>query len=155
MTNFETARRFAGISGVELAARLEVSPQQVNNWARGLRTPGRSTVDTIAAALDVDAAWLLGVAQILPVIDPLQGEVYSCPIIRTEALPGYGALYIVWLEPLQDWMPVVQGAGLQFTLADWQSAYRPKRADEIGEYHWMDARGTDAVMLDGLPRALA
>lgn len=155
MTNFETARRFAGISGVELAARLNVSPQQVNNWARGLRTPSRSTVDTIAEALGVDAAWLLGVAQSLPVVDPLNGTVYSCPIMHTEELPDYGALYIVWAEALQDWLPVVQGNGIQFTPTDWQSAYRPRSAEEIDEYSWMDAHGTDAIMLDGLPRVFA
>lgn len=152
MTNFEIARRFSGMTSAALAEALGVSPQQVTNWATGLRTPSRNSVERIAGEMSVDAAWLLGVAQALPVLDAVGGRVYQCPIMRSERLEGYGVFYVVWLEELGNWLPVIQANGVQFTPRDWDSGYNPKRADQIGEGGWIDHRGREAVMIDGLPR---
>lgn len=43
--------------------------------------------------------------------------------------------------------------GVQFTQSDWQGE-QCGEADDIAEYHWLDAHGNAAVMLEGLPRML-
>ena len=154
MTNFEIARRFTGMSAVDLARVLDVSPQQLNSWIQGTRVPSRTNVDGIASKMGVDAAWLLGVSQALPVLDYQAGTVYDCPIIHSETLDGYGAFYVVWLSENAAWLPVIQGNGVQFTPWDWESAYNPRSAEEIGETKWVDHRGQETIMLDGLPRVM-
>lgn len=153
MTNFEIAKNFCGLSAVALAERLGVSPQQLNGWIKGQRTPSRTGVDQIAAAMGVDPAWLLGVPQRLPLADPLTGDVYSCPIIRSEEIPGYGTLYHVHLSETGDIVPVILSAGMQLTPTDWQTLTVRSAAD-IGECAWTGPGGCDAVMLDGLPRII-
>ena len=153
MTNFEIARRYTGLNGVALARLLGVSPQQLNGWLKGDRVPSRTSVEGIAAKMGVDAAWLLGVAQRLPVVDPDAGAVYSCGIVRTEILEGYGALYHVYLDETGDVVPVILSGGIQLTPRDWQ-ALRVRRAEDIAGERWQDARGAEAVMLDGLPRVI-
>ena len=151
MTNFETAKAFAGLSAVELAGRLGVSPQQLNGWIKGTRVPNRNNVEFIARAMDVDPAWLLGVPQRLALIDPLTGAAYSCPILRSEDIDGYGVLYHVVLEESGDVVPVILSGGVQLTPTDWQTL-TVHRAEEIGECAWMGPGGRDTVMVDGLPR---
>lgn len=153
MTNFEIAKAFTGLSAVALAERLGVSPQQLNGWIKGQRTPSRTSVDSIAKAMDVDPAWLLGVPQRLPLMDPLQGDVCDCPIIRSEEIKNYGILYHVYLDASGDVVPVILSAGLQLTPIDWQTL-TVRTADDIPQARWMDAQGRDAVMLDNLPRVL-
>lgn len=154
MNYFEIARRFAGLTGLQLAELLEVSPQQITNWGKGLRTPSRSNAVEIAGKLDVEPAWLLGVPDRLAVADPLEGgTVYSYPILRAEDIAGYGILYHVYNVETGDIVPVILGGGVQFTPTDWQTL-GVRRASEIAEAAWMDARGADAVMVDGLPRTL-
>lgn len=153
MTNFEIAKNFAGVSAVELARRLEVSPQQLNAWLAGTRTPSRTNVEEIARRMDVDAAWLLGVPQRLTLTVPLTGDVYGCPILRSEDIPGYGMLYHVYLEETGDIVPVILSAGLQLTPTDWTSL-TVRSAEDIPECAWMGPGGRDAVMVDGLPRLM-
>lgn len=153
MTHFEIARRFTGLSGVELAGKLGVSPQQLQGWVSGTRTPSRTNVETIAAQMDVDAAWLLGVPQRLSVIDPLIGEAYTGGIMRTEEIDGYGMLYHVYLAQTGDIVPVILSAGVQFTPRDW-TAQNVRSLDDVAGERWLDHRGADAVMLAGLPRIL-
>ena len=151
MTHIEIARRFAGISAAQLADRLGVSPQQMSNWTTGLRTPTRKNAAAMAEALDVDAAWLLDVEQRLAVID--RQDVYHCGIIRTEDIPGYGALYHVYLSQTGDIVPVILAGGVQMTPTDWQTLTVRSAAD-IPNTRWMDTHHRDAVMLDNLPRIL-
>lgn len=154
MTNLEIARRFAGMTGKDLAAAVGVSPQQMTNWMTGIRTPGRAAAEKLAEVLDVDAEWVLGLGQKLALADPLEGKVFECGIIRTEHIDGYGALYHVWLEETGDVVPVILGGGVQLTPWDWQ-ALTVRSAEDIAGERWMDARGHEAIMLDGLPRAFA
>lgn len=154
MTNFEIAKSFAGLPAAALAQRLGVSPQQLNGWLKGDRTPSRTNVDHIARTMDVDPAWLLGVPQQLPLIDPLHGDVYACAILRTEEIPEYGILYHVYLAETEDIVPVILSAGIQLTPIDWTSL-TVRSAEDIPDARWMGPGGRDAVMLDGLPRVIA
>ena len=153
MTNFEIARQYTGMSAAELARQLSVSPQQLNAWLSGARVPSRTNVESIARAMDVDAAWLLGVPQSLPLIDPLTGESCGCPILRSEEIAGYGALYHVYLAESGDIVPVILSTGLQLTPTDWTSL-TVRTAADIGECAWMGPGGRGAVMLSGLPRLI-
>lgn len=153
MTNFEIACRFAGVSGRELAERLGVTPQYISQLATGKRSPGPNNVWLLARALDVDAAWLLGAAQALPLADPLEGTVYTCPVIRSEEIPDYGVLYHVYLDQTGDIVPVILSGGVQLTPTDW-TALAVRCAADIGGCAWMGPGGRDAVMLDGLPRVM-
>ena len=153
MTNFEIAKNFTGLTAVALAQRLGVSPQQLNGWLNGSRVPSRTSVDRLAATIDVDPAWLLGVGQQLAVMDPQTGDIYACGIVRTESIPGYGALYHVYMDETGDIIPVILAGGAQLTPADWQTLTIRSAAD-IPTVSWRDARNVDAVMLDDLPRVL-
>lgn len=153
MTNFEIARQYTGLTAADLARQLSVSPQQLNAWLSGARVPSRTNVDAIARAMDVDAAWLLGVPQSMPLIDPLTGESWVCPILRSESIEGYGTLYHVYLAESGDIVPVILSTGLQLTPTDW-TALTVRTAADIGECAWMGPGGRDAVMLDGLPRLI-
>jgi hypothetical protein len=44
--------------------------------------------------------------------------------------------------------------GVIFTPWDWQGQ-QPKSPDEIEEYKWVDDKGNEAIMLNGLPRKLS
>ena len=161
MTNFDIARRFTGLSAADLARKLDVSPQQLNGWLSGQRVPSRTNISGIAAAMDVSPAWLLGVPENLTLHDPLEPADYTAPILRAEAIEGYGMLYHVYLEETGDVVPVILSDGLQFTPTDWTAAQSIRCAADIAVeaadpagVRWMDWRGHDAIMLDGLPRVL-
>lgn len=154
MTNFEIARQFTGLNAVELAELLKVSPQHLNAWLKELRTPNRNNVAGIAEKMDVDPAWLLGVPQTLPVVDPLTGKQYLCGILRSEAIDGYGMLYHVYMDETGTIVPVIVSGGTQLTTTDWETADIPRRAGEIKDFAWMGPGGQGAVMLDGLPRII-
>ena len=153
MTNFEIAARFAGLNGKELAERLGVSTQYISQLMTGKRSLGPNNVQLLATTLDVDPAWLLGVPQTLPLIDPLTGDVFSAGIIRTEHIADYGTLYHVHLRETGDIVPVILSAGIQLTPTDW-TALTVRRVADIAECTWMGPGGRDAVMLDGLPRVI-
>lgn len=154
MTNYiAIARRLRGLTAVELAARLGVSKQQVSNWEHGVRLPSRESAEELARALDVSAAWIMGLSMALPVSADLE-TIYSCPIIREEVIPEYGTLYHVYLDETGDIVPVILSAGVQFVPRDWQTLYTHSAA-EIPETDWQTAGGVPAIMLDGLPRVFA
>lgn len=50
-----TARKKAGMTQAELAARLNVPFQSVSQWERDIRNPKKETLDRIAKALDISA----------------------------------------------------------------------------------------------------
>lgn len=155
MTNFEIARAFAGIASKELANRLGVTHQQITNWAKGIRMPSRANAEAIAREMDIDPAWLLGVEQTLPVLDPIHGDTYTARLMRSECIPGYGVLYHMYMDGLENILPVILAGGVQFTLTDWDATDIPRSAADIAAYRWMGPEGQDAVMLDGLPRIIA
>lgn len=49
-----------GLTQKQLAQSLEVSPQMVLSWEKGLRNPKESTLKKIANALDVPVDYLTG-----------------------------------------------------------------------------------------------
>ena len=153
MTNFEIAARLAGLNGKEIAEKLGVSTAYISQLMTGKRNPGQGSVQLMANTLGVDPAWLLGVAQELPLIDQLTGDVFSCGIIRSEEIPDYGTLYHVYLSETGDIVPVILSAGLQLTPTDW-TALTVRSAADIAECSWMGPGGRDAIMLDGLPRVV-
>lgn len=105
MTNFEVARRFSGLSAADLARQLGVSPQQLNGWLHGDRLPNRASVESIAEKMDVDAAWLMGVPQMLPVTAQ-SGKVNSCPVIYSEKIPE-GVKYHVYVPDSDNFAQVI------------------------------------------------
>lgn len=153
MTNFETAARLAGLNGKQIAERLGVSTAYISQLMTGKRNLGPNNVQLLADLLDVDQAWLLGVPQTLPLIDPLTGDVFSAGIIRSEDIPEYGTLYHVYLSETGDIVPVILSAGMQLTPTDWTSLTVHSVAD-IPDGTWMGPGGLDAIMLDGLPRVM-
>lgn len=162
MTNFEIAHRFTGLSAVELARKLDVSPQHLNAWLSGQRVPSRTNISGIAAAMGVSPAWLLGVPESLTLHDPVERADYIAPIMRAEHINGYGILYHVYLDETGDVVPVILTDGLQFTPADWSAAQAIRCAADIATesedpagVRWMDWRGIPAIMIDGFPRAFA
>lgn len=155
MTTIKSARRLRGLSQTDLAARMGISPQSLNQYESGARSLGPKLLPAAAQALDVSEAYLSGCAQTLPVYDFATGGTWIGAIMREEPIPAYGVLYLVDTDvgPVS----VILSAGVQFTLSDWQGA-QVMTAEEISDPpngHWVDGRGTDAILLGGLPRILA
>lgn len=148
----KTARRLRGLTQTDLAGRMGISPQSLNQYESGARSLGPKLLPAAAQALDVSAAYLTGCAQRLPVYDFVTGGTWMGAIMREEPIPAYGILYLVDTDvgPVS----VILASGVQFTLCDWQGG-QVMTADEIAQGHWVDSRGTDAIMLGGLPRVLA
>lgn len=154
MTNFAIARRlFADITSADLAERLGATQPYVSQLETGKRGMTIQNVQRVAEILDVSPAWLMDIPEIMPVTDPLSGTLYTLPIMRSEDIPGYGALYHVWLDDAALIVPVILAGGVQITPRDWQGQ-TARRASEIGEYKWIGPSGQDCVMVDGLPRII-
>ena len=86
-------------------------------------------------------------------MDFADGSTEMCAVISCETIEGYGALYLVE-HPVVGPLPVILADGVQFTPSDWQGELCASAEDAAG-FAWVDARGNDAVMLDGLPRIMA
>lgn len=156
MTNFGIARRyFARISGAELAERLGTGKSYVSQLESGHRGMTGQNVRRVAEILDVSPAWLLEVPETMPLTDPINGETWIVPIMRSEDIPGYGTMYHIWLgeDGIDLIVPIIIAGGVQITPFDWQGQ-TARRASEIGEYKWIGPRGQDCVMVDGLPRII-
>lgn len=151
MNNITTARRRLGISGQTLADQLNVTRQQVTNWESGFRNPSRAAAQEIANVLDVDIAWIMDCAQPTLIMDPIEHIKLPCHIMRSEAIEGYGLLQHVVIDETGDVVAVLISDDIVFTTTDWQGA-QPVSAEEIADFKWMDSRGVDAIMLNGLPR---
>ena len=54
----QQALKARGITGAELAERVDVTPGAVSQWTTGRKKPRRETGAAIAAVLDVDVSWL-------------------------------------------------------------------------------------------------
>lgn len=156
MTPIKTARYMRGLSQTDLAARMGISPQTLNQYESGARSLGPKLLPAASKALDVSEAYLSGCAQSLPVYDFATGGTHMSAIMREERIPAYGTLYLCDVPDVGP-VSVILSSGVQFTLSDWQGA-QVMTADEIvgpPNGHWVDGRGTDAIMLGGLPRILA
>lgn len=155
MTPIKTARRLRGLSQVALAEAMGISPQSLNQYESGARTPGPKLLPLAASALGVSAAYLRGDAQRLAVRIFDTGETIACPIVSETVIGSYGMLYLVEVAGSGDLISVILSDGVQFTARDWQSLHEQALdVDGIADVSWVDSRGNPAIMLDGLPRVL-
>ena len=145
-------RILRGLSQKELADKMGISTQNLNNYESGQRNPGNKILPALADALGFSAAYLRGDAQRLAVYDWETGRTEALPIMAETVIDDYGIFYLVE-HPDVGMMAVIQSEGVQFTLADWQGE-QPMTVDEIGGMRWVDSRGDDAIMYKGLPRIL-
>lgn len=155
MSNLRKARIMRGMSQVELARKMGILPQALNQCESGRRSLGPKLLPLAAHALNVSTSWLAEMPVSIPVVDFISHDTLCCPVIAETELPGYGMLYIVDTEAGP--VSVILAGGVQFTLNDWQGA-QVLCAEEIAKPkngYWVDVRGYPAIMLDGLPRILA
>lgn len=150
--NIKELRILRGMSQKELADKMGISAQQLNNYESGASNPGKKILPALADALGVSTAYLRGDAQRLAVYDWQIGRTEALPIMAETVIDDYGIFYLVE-HPAVGIMAVIQSDGVQFTLADWQSE-QPMTIDEIGGARWVDSRGEDVIMYKGLPRIL-
>lgn len=150
--NIKQLRILRGMSQKELADKMGISAQQLNNYESGASSIGPKMTRALADALNVSAAYLRGDAQRLAVYDWTTGCTAALPIVTETVIDEYGIFYLVE-HPAVGIMAVIQSEGVQFTLADWQGE-QPMTVDEIGGARWADSRGEDAIMYKGLPRIL-
>lgn len=150
--NIKQLRILRGMSQKELAGKMGISAQQLNNYESGTSNPGKKILPALADALGVSTAYLRGDAQRLAVYDWQTGRTEALPIMAETVIDDYGIFYLVE-HPEAGVMAVIQSEGVQFTLADW-TAEQPLAVDEINGKQWVDSRGEDAVMYKGLPRVL-
>ena len=150
--NIKELRILRGLKQKELADKMGISAQQLNNYEGGKSNPGNKILPALADALGVSTAYLRGDAQRLAVYDWETGRTESLPIMAETVINDYGIFYLVE-HPEIGVMAVIQSEGVQFTLARWQDD-PPMTVDEIGGMRWVDSRGEDAIMYKGLPRIL-
>lgn len=150
--NIKELRALRGLSQKELADKLGISAQNLNNYESGQRNPGNKILPALADALGVSIAYLRGDAQRLAVYDWETGCTLALPIVSETVIDEYGIFYLVD-HPAVGIIAVIQSEGMQFTLADWQGE-QPMTVDEIRGQRWVDGRGEEAIMYKGLPRIL-
>lgn len=150
--NIKELRILRGLKQKELADKMGISAQQLNNYEGGQSNPGNKILPALADALGVSTAYLRGDAQRLAVYDWQTGRTEALPIMAETVLDDYGIFYLVE-HPEIGVMAVIQSDGVQFTLADWQGE-QPMTVDEIRGQRWVDGRGEEAIMYKGLPRIL-
>lgn len=150
--NIKELRVLRGLKQKELADKMGISAQQLNNYEGGQSNPGNKILPALADALGVSAAYLRGDAQRLAVYNWETERTEALPIVAETVLDDYGIFYLVE-HPDAGIMAVIQSEGVQFTLASWRDE-QPMTVDEIGGARWVDSRGEDAIMYRGLPRIL-
>lgn len=153
MSPITTARNLKTMTASALAAAVGVTPSRLSQWESGYRTPSRDAAQRIAEALDVDLAWIMGCPQSVSIWDPFARQSIPAQLMRSESLPGYGTLQHAYIDEIGSAVAMIISDGIVFTPVDWQGA-QPANASEITACRWMDMRGADAIMLDGLPRIL-
>lgn len=155
MSNFTVARKqFARMTGAEVARQTGTTAAYISQLDHGYRRLGDSNIQTYAKLFDVSPSWLHDCPERMPLFDPMSDDVFTCEIIRSETIPDYGILYHVYFDETGDIVPVILASGIQFTPRNWQDIDFPRSAKEIPDIRWMDNRGNEAIMLDGLPRVL-
>lgn len=150
--NIKQLRILRGLKQKELADKMGISAQQLNNYEGGKSNPGNKILPALADALGVSTAYLRGDAQRLAVYDWQTGRTKALPIMAETVIDDYGIFYLVE-HPEIGVMAVIQSDGVQFTLASWRDE-QPMTVDEIGGSRWVDLRGEDAITYRGLPRSL-
>lgn len=147
------ARELRGLSQGALAQKIDVMPLQISVWERGVRNPSRQYIIGMAAALDVDDAWLAGHPTSIPVLDHTLRTVISLPVIRTEEIDNYGTFYLVRVDTphMTQNLPVIVGEGAVIVPKDWD-AEQPLTVGAIADHDWIAPDGSPCVMLNGLPR---
>lgn len=152
MTPIKTARMMRRMTQSELAARMQILPQTLNNYESGSRALGPKLLPIAASVLGVSTAYLRGDAQRLAVRDFVTRETVVCLIMSETVIDNYGMFYLVEHDDVGP-IAVIQSDGIQFTLSDWEAA-QPMTIDEIADCIWVDAFGRTAIMLHGLPRVM-
>lgn len=152
MMGIKELRILRGLKQKELADKMGISAQQLNNYEGGQSNPGNKILPALGDALGVSTAYLRGDAQRLAVYDWETGCTLALPIVSETVIDDYGIFYLVD-HPDTGVMAVIQSEGVQFTLADW-AAEQPLIVDAIGGKQWVDSRGEDVIMYKGLPRTL-
>ena len=150
--NIKQLRVLRGLKQKELADKMGIAAQQLNNYEGGQSNPGNKILPALADALGVSTAYLRGDAQRLAVYDWETGCTLALPIVSETVIDDYGIFYLVE-HPEIGVMAVIQSEGVQFTLARWQDD-PPMTVDKIASARWVDSRGEDAIMYRGLPRVL-
>ena len=138
----------------KLAEEIGVTPPQMGHWTSGLRNPGEKYIGLLAAALDVDEAWIAGYPGTIDVSDPDAGKTRHMRIMRTGCIDNYGTLYLTY--DLEDDFPLAVLIGLDgtyFLPHDWQGK-QPRMVEDIPDIGWVGPQGWPVVMMDGLPRVL-
>lgn len=152
MMELKELRILRGLKQKELADKMGISAQQLNNYEGGQSKPGKKVLPALADALGVSTAYLRGDAQRLAVYDWKTGCTMALPIVSETVIDEYGIFYLVD-HPDVGIIAVIQSEGVQFTLVDW-TADQPLTVDAISGKQWVDSRGEDAIMYKGLPRIL-
>ena len=117
--NIKQLRILRGMSQKELAGKMGISAQQLNNYESGTSNPGKKILPALADALGISTAYLRGDAQRLAVYDWQTGRTEALPIMAETVIDEYGIFYLVD-HPDVGIIAVIQSEGVQFTLADWQ-----------------------------------
>lgn len=152
MTQLERAIRMRGIKSMDLARKLGLARQTINEYTSGRLNLGWRQLPVVAETLGVSQAYLRGIADRLPVYDWESGKTTACPIMSETDIDGYGSYYIVD-HPEIGWMAVIMSSGIQLTPRDWHGA-QPLSVEDIASTEWVDYMGREAIMLDGLPRVI-
>lgn len=93
--NIKQLRVLRGLKQKELADKMGISAQQLNNYEGGQSNPGNKILPALADALGVSTAYLRGDAQRLAVYDWQTGarrHSQSCP---RRVIDEYGIFYLV------------------------------------------------------------
>ena len=148
--NIEFCRALRGLSRQEVAERMDVKAQMLSLYEGGRRA-GTTVMPRIAKALDVSEAYLRGIPNHLAVRDSSTGENISLPIVAETEIEGYGAFYLLEYAPTPGGvLAVILHGGKQFTPAVW-CGRQPLTLEEIPAWRWVNARGIEAEIVDGLP----
>ena len=151
----DMAIKQSGKPNLQIAGEVGVTPAQITNWVCGRRNPGEKYIEPLAAALDVDAAWVAGYPGEIAVLDTDAGETYKMSIAKTVHVDGYGTLYLTYNLDNGFALSVIVGLdGVCFLPRDWQGK-QPRKLDDIRDIGWVGPGGHPAVVMpDGLPRVL-
>lgn len=90
--NIKQLRVLRGLKQKELADKMGISAQQLNNYEGGQSNPGNKILPALADALGVSTAYLRGDAQRLAVYDWQTGRTEALPIVSETVIDEYGFL---------------------------------------------------------------
>lgn len=148
--NIEFCRALRGLSRQEVADRMGVKAQMFSLYEGGKRA-GSTVMPRIAKALDVSEAYLRGIPNRLSVRNFMIGEDVALPIVAETEIEDYGAFYLLeYASTPGGVLAVILHGGKQFTPAVW-GGKQPLTLEEIPAWRWVNIRGIEAEIVDGLP----